>query len=479
MLRRLTKDTVAYGTGQALGRAAQVLLVPILTRALAPGAYAISDLVAAYSQTVVLVLILGMDGALARFFYGSNQRVDRIRMISTSLVFRMIVATLASLALLALAGPLARWGLGGDAYRKYVLIGALTLPWTLFSLFCNDILRVTFQPRKFVALNLTQTTLVAGLSIWFVVVRHAGVVGVLYARLIADASTATLGFVMLRHVIRPVWDGAWLRRMLRYGIPMVPGAFAYGWLGSCDRFVLQKTGTLDQVAIYAVAMKFFSLLSMTVAGFQLAYGPLAFARSEQPDARLQYARVLNLFAAIASGIALAVALFAAPILAVAVPAAYRTAAGPAAWLAFASVALGVYSVLSVGVALSLQTVLLAWTAITAAAIGTAAQWLLTPRYGPNGAAIATFIGHAVSAGLAYLAAQRVYPIPYDVRRAGGLFLLALALGVLVPPVLPPGIRGVAERLIVLLLYGGVAARLVWRDVQGPRGHVSADATGMV
>jgi O-antigen/teichoic acid export membrane protein len=35
-LRRLTADSVIYGLGQVLGRAVQLLLVPVLTRLLAP-----------------------------------------------------------------------------------------------------------------------------------------------------------------------------------------------------------------------------------------------------------------------------------------------------------------------------------------------------------------------------------------------------------------------------------------------------------
>ena len=80
-LKRLTAESVVYGLGQAGGRAVQLLLVPVLTRALAPGAYGVSELVVSYAQTAVLVLVLGMDGALARFFYQEPDREARIRMV--------------------------------------------------------------------------------------------------------------------------------------------------------------------------------------------------------------------------------------------------------------------------------------------------------------------------------------------------------------------------------------------------------------
>jgi Na+-driven multidrug efflux pump len=89
------------------------------------------------------------------------------------------MALLLALVVVPAAAPL----LAGVAYRKYLTIGALTLPFTLLTLFSNDVLRVTFQPRKFVALNLFQTVSVGTLSLVFVVGQQLGVVGVLYGKL--------------------------------------------------------------------------------------------------------------------------------------------------------------------------------------------------------------------------------------------------------------------------------------------------------
>src|SRR5205823_545938 len=102
----------------------------------------------------------GMDAALARFFYEQPNRLARIHMTSSSFAFRLVTGVSASLILVALAGPLARLAMGGEVYAKYLRIGALTLPFTLVVLWCNDVLRVTFQPPKFVALNVSQTLLV-------------------------------------------------------------------------------------------------------------------------------------------------------------------------------------------------------------------------------------------------------------------------------------------------------------------------------
>ncbi|TMQ69346.1 MAG: hypothetical protein E6K80_12010, partial [Candidatus Eisenbacteria bacterium] len=255
-LKRLTAESLVYGLGQVSGRVVQLLLVPILTRVLTRDVYGVGDLVLAYTQFVVVFLVFGMDGALVRFFYQEPDRQARRRMVATSLAFRVGISLLFALLLAALARWLTPAIMGSSAYRKYVAIGAVTLPFTLLTLFANDVLRVTFQPWKFITLNITQTVVTGAVSLWLVLGRHLGVAGVLYGNLAGDAAAAALGLILIRHSITAAFDGAVLRRMLRFGVPLVPAALAYGVVGAADRFFLQRVHGLGAVGVYAIAVKF-------------------------------------------------------------------------------------------------------------------------------------------------------------------------------------------------------------------------------
>ncbi|HYM80142.1 MAG TPA: oligosaccharide flippase family protein [Candidatus Limnocylindria bacterium] len=471
-LKRLSGESLVYGLGQVSGRAVSLLLVPVLTRVLPPDVYGVSELVLAYSQTVLLVLVFGMDAALARFFYQEPDREARIRMVSSSLVFRIATGVTAALLIVAVAAPLSTHLLGGAVYRKYLLLGAVTIPFTLLVLFANDVLRVTFQPWKFIALNLAQMLVVGGMTLYLVIGRDLGVAGVLYAKLAGDAVAAGLGLLLCRHAIRPRPSRETLGRMLRYGIPLVPVAFAYGAITSLDRFVLQRTRSLEEVGVYAVAIKFFAVVTIGVSAFQLAFGPFAFARAAMPEAPRLYARVLALYVAVASLAALLVGVFAPEIVGVLAPAAYREAARPALWLAFAAVAQGAYYVAALGINLSLKTWLLGWTAGGAALVSIVLNLALTPGSGPMGAAIATWAAYLASATLAYVVAQREQPMPYRGLRMLGVFGFALALAVAAQTWAPPGGAGVGVKLGAAVAFVAVLFRLeVWRD----RGAVKAGA----
>lgn len=469
-LRRLTGESLIYGLGQVSGRAVNLLLVPILTRALTREAYGVSDLVLAYAQTALMVLVFGMDAALARMFYEQPDREARVRMVSTSLLFRLVTGTTAALLLALVVIPAAAPLLAGEAYRKYLTIGALTMPFTLLTLFANDVLRVTFQPKKFVVLNLFQTVSVGGLSLALVLGRDLGVAGVLYGKLGGDLLTAALGLLLCRHAIGRRVDRATLRRMLTYGLPLVPVAFAAGVMTSADRFFLQRTHSLEAVGVYAVAVKFFALASIGVAAFHLAFSPFAYARARAPEAPRLFARVLSLYTAVASLGALAIAAFAPEIVALLAPPQYAAAASPALWLTFAAVAQGAYYVGGIGISLSLRTTLFIWTASGAAMVAWLGNAILTPGLGFEGAALATWAGHVASAVLATAVAQRVYPLPYRSVRVLAMFGLAVGLALAAQRLAPPGPAGVMVKVGMVALDAALVWGLgLWRHPPSPGG----------
>jgi O-antigen/teichoic acid export membrane protein len=463
-LRRLRSDALIYGFGQALGRGVQFLLVPILTRLLAPSIYGVSDLVLAYSQFVVLVLVFGTDAALVRFFYQEPDREARRRMISTSLAMRMALGLTAVLVIAPLAGSISHASMGSDAYRKYVMIGACTLPWSLLVLFGNDVLRVTFQPWKFITLNVTQAVVTGTLSWVLVAQRHLGVAGILYGKLGGDLCAALLAMLLIRHNLTRHMSGTTLRRMLAFGVPLVPASLAYGVISAADRFSLQRFRSLEEVGTYAVAVKFFSLVMLGVQAFSLAFFPFAHARANEPDSPRLYALVMARYVALASLVALAAGLFAPEALAVLVPPAYRAAASPAILLTFAAVGYGAYYVACLGVQFSLRTSLLIWTGIAGAFAAVLANVTLTARFGATGAAAATLAGNLTLAVTTYVVSQRVHPMPYRGGKLVFVFVLAMAIAVAGAHWIRPGGGSVMLKLGALAAYVVCCAWLgIWNE----------------
>src|SRR5207253_4652659 len=174
--------------------------------------------------------------------------------------------------------------------------------------------------------------------------------------------------VLARKSLAPVFDRPVLARMLAFGLPVVPASFAYGIVGSADRYFLQRSRGLAEVGTYAVAVKFFAMAMMAVSAFSLAFFPFAHARAKEPDSPRLFARVLSLYVVAASLAGLLLGAFAPEVVSLLAPPEYRAASRPALLLAFAAVAYGAYYVACLGIQLSLKTSLLGWTAGAAAIV---------------------------------------------------------------------------------------------------------------
>ena len=472
-LLKLTRESVVYGIGQAVGRGLQMLLVPVFTRVFQPAEYGVIDVLALVTSIAAFLIVMATDAALARFFYDAADAEERKTLVSTLAIWRLGVSITVALVLWCAAPILSRLILASPDYVKYVRISAWSLPFTVFVFFQNDVLRVTFQPWKFIALNVLDTLAVAGLSILFVIGLHRHVSGVFYARLLGDAIAAAVGFVLIRHSLVRRFRPDMLRRMLRYGAPLIPAVVAFWAISYADRWVLVHYTDLTAVGVYAVAVKLGTLMMLLISAFQLAWGPFAYAHARDPHAGRLFARVLTLYSAVASGLALMLGLAAPEAIAWLVPEAYRGAAVPGALLAFGVVAYGGYSIVGLGANLALRTELQAWAALAAAGITVTLALALVGPLRLVGVALATLAGFTVSAILLYGMSQRVHPLPHRGLRALSLFVLSLvgwAVGTLGAGELEARAaypQGVALRLLVVLLYAAIAVFLARRITPAP------------
>ena len=105
-----------------------------------------------------------------------------------------------------------------------------------------------------------------------------------------------------------------------------------------------------------------------------------------------------------------------------------------------------------------------WTAGGAALVAIIANGVITPRYGAEGAAFATFLAYTASAVMAYVISQRVWPMPYRGAKLATLFVGAVVLGAVVVRMAPSGGMGLAIRVAAAGLFAVVVLCFeVWKD----------------
>ncbi len=417
-MRTLSSQSLVYGLSGALTKVIGLVIVPILLRIFTPADYAVIDLVTAFTSIIGAILILGSDSAVAFYFYRQKDEESKRTLVSTWMYFQFVLNTIAGLCLFLLSGPLAQVILGNDPHDKtYFQLIAAVFPLSSSFGYALEILRLQLRPRRYLLVSAVNILTGFVLTLIVVVAMRKGLTGVY----VSSALTNVVAFAAAMWAVRGrlAWrfSPRLLRAILAYGVPLVPISAASWAIGQSNRFFIKAHTGMADVGLYSAGNKVAQLMLLAVTAFSLAWGPFAFSISEEPDARRTYARVLTYYVAVMGWFALILSLFAPLVLEVARPA-YVRAYQVVPFLTMSYLITGAYYVVAVGTSLSKKTIHLTWPTVAGGAVTVAVNALIVPLpyFSLVGGALATLCGNAVLVWLVYLVSQRLYPIPFELKR---------------------------------------------------------------
>jgi O-antigen/teichoic acid export membrane protein len=425
--KRLLKDSFIYGLERYLAAFAGVFLVPVYTRIFTPDDYGVIEVINTIISIVAVFAVLGMDSALAFHFYDTKEEKDRKIIISTNFLFRIAFICLLSMILIIAADFISEKFLKSLEKAIYLKIAIVTLLFGSILGFCLDLLRFRLKPVRFSIVSLGSTTCVIALSIYLVVYLKAGLYGVFGANVITGLIFAVVAVWMNRGQIKILFSAIRLKRMLAYGLPLVPASVSIWVVGFSDRFFLTTYSTLQEVGLYSIGYKLSMVLSLITAAFQMAWGPLAFSIKDEPDARVFYSRVLTYYLVVTTVAALILSVFAKEILMVFTTSAFVGGYRVVGLLVYSIIFSGAYYIFAIGVNLTGKTAYISWTTGVAAISNIILNFILVPRYGMMGAAISSVIAQGISAYLLYLISQKFYPIEYEISKIVKIVILSAIL----------------------------------------------------
>ena len=226
------------------------------------------------------------------------------------------------------------------------------------------------------------------------------------------------------------FDRELLRRMNRFGLPLVPSGIALWALNFSDRFFLARLSGQDDVGRYSIGVRIASAMVLLLVAFRTAWPAFAYSIDDEREAKRTYAFVLTYLLFVACWLSLALGVLAPWIVQVlARNEAFWPGADVVAPLAFAGALWGGYTVVAIGIG-RLRRTQFNWVITgSAAAIDVALNLLLIPTYGIRGAAAAALTAFAFMFVVMAAYSQRLYPVPYQWRRVATVLLTAGALTV--------------------------------------------------
>jgi O-antigen/teichoic acid export membrane protein len=424
-LLRLSRHSIIYGLGAALGQVVAFFLIPVYTRYLTTSDYGRLEIFQTTLSILGVIILMGLASALFMSYFKYDDEEKRKTVVGTTFIFLTGSSLFFLLILLALAGDFSRVFFGSIDYTLYFRVIFLTSFFTVGTAIAFSVLRLREQSKKYAILALVQFLTSAGLSILFVVGLHRGVLGVLEGGLIASF---LLYSILLRDIIKNAklsFSVAELKEMLSFGLPFVPAGLAAWVMTMADRYFLQFLSTPQELGLYSLGYKFGLVVQGLIVGpFALAWGPFFWSVAKEKNAKEIYSSVFTYFTLVAMAVALVLSVLSKQVLEIMAAPAFYGAYRVIPLIAVSYVLYGCYNILPVGIYLEKRTKYLALIFGVGALVNLGLNYLLIPSYGMMGAAVATLIAYLLLPVGSYFVSNRYYAIRYEWSRVAKIFVAA-------------------------------------------------------
>jgi O-antigen/teichoic acid export membrane protein len=481
-LRLVGRHSLIYMLGPALSNAVGFVMIPIYTRFVSSSEFGIMSLVDVVMTLTMMILALGVADGMTRFYYAEADDAQRRRLVSTA-ILGPAVLSLPIIGLAILAADWLRSSLGiGPEYVNYLRL-ALVIAW--FSMLAEvglSYLRMCYMSRTFVAIVVFQIVVSVILNVWLVVVMGWGIWGILYSTMALQAGIGLVlsAIILGRTRAYPSW--AHLRRLLGFGVHLVPSTVALQLSNYLNPLMLRwllpgdPLTALAQVGLFSVGQKFAVVVNrfLTVP-FNAFWRPrrMELVLQDRAVTRHILARMCTYSTVLTCQFALLVSVWAEDVLTLLLEPSYVDGHRVVPWIAAAYVILSLEHHFATGMHYARRTQWATPIGIIALAALVAMNLILVPRYGIVAAAAASLISVTIRSALFLLISQRLHYIPFELGRLMLLAAVAVSLYLVAGQIASQSIvvnvtiRGLmaASLLPILTLFGFFS----WSEVTAARG----------
>lgn len=447
--RALLRRGSLYSVVLAIQLASSILVLPLVTRLVAPAEYGRVAIAVVVTKIVAVLAAVGIPAAITveAFRRPDGDRVAA-GLVSLAAATAVVVGVAGTITAPWWSGPLGDGRMTAPAALAVATGAAMAV-----QVAGQSLLQARDQVGRFVAVAVVATAgaQVCGLAAVLIGDRTATryLAGVLAANAVAAVLTLVLAGAASPARARERW-----RPALGLALPTVPHSAALFVMAAGDRLVIGALMTTAAVGRYDIAYNVGAISLILLTAFNQAWAPQVYGSPEDERWSILAAttatvqRVFTRFAVAAS--------LAAPVgLAVVAPGSYRTPAMTtvASLLPIGSVVYVVYLSRVHVVFQERRTSILAWSTPVATAVAIGACVVLVDTWGIVGAAVATVLGYVVQAALVSFSARSLAVVPWDHRAAAGAALLG-SVGVAIAVATPddgvfPALRLVVGAMIAL------------------------------
>ena len=273
-IKKVLNNSLFFSIGIFMGKAINMLLLPVYTRFLSETEYGIASTITSFCSTFSIVVILSLRAALLRFYkeYDEEARRD---FVGTVIVVVGANSVLLCGGMLLLREKICRLFFPGMTFFPYIFLGVLALAFDAIYLLYQSILQSRQDGKRYTLVNMLYMLLHVAFNLFYIVGLKMGATGMILGLLSANVAFSAWGIIdiLRRGYARFRFSGEMARKALAYSLPLIPHNLATPLSNYAAKYILNISVSYAATGLYTIATQVNTILDMVQSAVHLAFRP--------------------------------------------------------------------------------------------------------------------------------------------------------------------------------------------------------------
>lgn len=452
MYKVLLKKFLSFSIGNWITMVIAIITTPIITRLFDPAVFGMYSMYILVINIILIISILGSDQSYMRYFNTVENKA--------ALLFKCLKISFISFFIVGILAFIFRTQLSifiiseDDNMLFYLIIAGLLI--NLINRFMLTVIRMKQNAKLYSIVNVFTKVTEVSLIITFFFNVGETVYSLIYASLISNLVIMVFLIFNNRKLIQNIKSKSNIktREILNYGVPFTFSLIVFWLFESIDKISLRQFSSLEELGLYAAAMKLVGIVVIIQTSFQTFWTPVALEKFEIKNGEKFFSNI-NLIVGFVMLVMGIVIILGSDIVKILLGGNYSSASDILPFLLLAPIMYTVSETTVMGINFFKKTGWHIVIAVIACISNIIGNLLLVPSLGAKGAAMSTGISYIVFFAMRTNVSSRFFKVDYQIKKyyLGTLILVLYALyATLYNASLLHFLIGIVSLLLLFLIY---------------------------
>lgn len=289
--KKLASNTFIFAIGTFSSKLLVFIMLPLYTRVLSNSEYGELDLIVQACNILIPIMSVGILNAIIRFGLDNSTNAKNVFSIG-------LVTTFLGFVGLLILTPILKRIYFISEYIIYVYLFILMS--SLHSL-CSNFIRTQEYIKLYAFDGVLRTVLTIAFNLIFLVEFEYGIAGYLLATILSDLISAVVLFIaakLYKYVGLSYIDKITFKDMLKYSIPLIPTTVSTWIISMSDRYILSYILGSGANGLYAIAYKVPTIITIVAGIFMDAWQISAMDEYQKGDKGAFFSKVLKVYSSL-------------------------------------------------------------------------------------------------------------------------------------------------------------------------------------